>query len=222
MAIGDGFLYRRLGKPRNHPDCRLRSLHVHQGRCNAQRSCAPQLSVSTCSRGCAHVHLNTEVHGTFWGDAADRAAGLVYYKVTPAGISCVRSQSLGFSLDDLLILPYYLTRIEILQFAGSRTSPGDAIMAISGHTTDQVVIATMTAGTVLGVFAVAARLFTRIVIVRKAGWDDAIICAGCVSSLRHWLSGIIADLTKIFSITHTVTTGKRGKRFSKTCTCESV
>jgi hypothetical protein len=55
-------------------------------------------------------------------------------------------------------------------------------MAISGHTTDQAVIATMTAGTVLGVFAVAARLFTRIVIVRKAGWDDAIICAGCVSS----------------------------------------
>lgn len=55
-------------------------------------------------------------------------------------------------------------------------------MAISGHTTDQAVIATMTAGTVLGVLAVAARLFTRIVIVRKAGWDDAIICAGCVSS----------------------------------------
>lgn len=54
-------------------------------------------------------------------------------------------------------------------------------MAISGHATDQAVIATMTVGTVLGVFAVAARLFTRIVIVRKAGWDDAIICAGCVS-----------------------------------------
>jgi len=54
-------------------------------------------------------------------------------------------------------------------------------MAISGHTTQSAVIATMTVGTVLGVFAVAARLFTRIVIVRKAGWDDLIICAGCVS-----------------------------------------
>jgi hypothetical protein len=89
MAIGDEFLYRRLGKPRNHPDCRLRSLHIHQGRCNAQRSCAPHFSVSTCSRGRAHVHLNTEVHGTFWGDAAHRAAALVYYKVTRTGISCV-------------------------------------------------------------------------------------------------------------------------------------
>jgi hypothetical protein len=56
-------------------------------------------------------------------------------------------------------------------------------MAISGHTTESAVIATMTVGTVLGVFAVAARLFTRIVIVRKAGWDDLIICAGCVSLL---------------------------------------
>ena len=85
-------------------------------------------------------------------------------------------------------------------------------MAISGHTTDQVVIATMTTGTVLGVFAVAARLFTRIVIVRKAGWDDAIICAGCVSSLGHTdTPSISANLAKIFSITHTVTTGKRGK-----------
>lgn len=55
-------------------------------------------------------------------------------------------------------------------------------MAISGHASDSAVIATMTVGTVLGVFAVAARLFTRIVIVRKAGWDDAIICAGCVSN----------------------------------------
>jgi len=89
MAIGDESLYRRLGKPCNNPDCRLRSLHVHQGRCNAQRSCAPHFSVSTCLRGRAHVHLNTEVHGTFWGDAAYRAAGLVYYKVTRPGISCV-------------------------------------------------------------------------------------------------------------------------------------
>jgi hypothetical protein len=63
----------------------------------------------------------------------------------------------------------------------STTHSDDAVMLVSGHTTDQAVIATMTVGTVLGVFAVAARLFTRIVIVRKAGWDDAIICAGCVS-----------------------------------------
>lgn len=67
-----------------------------------------------CSRGCTHVHLNTEVHGTSWGDAADRAAGLVYYKVTRAVISCEGSQSLGFSLDDLLILPHYLSSIEIV------------------------------------------------------------------------------------------------------------
>ncbi|KAM0714444.1 hypothetical protein Q7P37_010231 [Cladosporium fusiforme] len=65
-------------------------------------------------------------------------------------------------------------------------------MALSGHATDQAVITTMTVGTVLGVFAVAARLFTRIVIVRKAGWDDAIICVGC-----------------IFAIVHTVTTCRR-------------
>ena len=96
MAIGDRFLYHRLGKTRNDPGCRLRSLHVHQGRCNAQRSCAPHFSVSTCSRGRTHVHLNTEVYGSFWDDAADRAAGMVYYKVTRAGILCVPSQSLGF------------------------------------------------------------------------------------------------------------------------------
>ena len=64
-------------------------------------------------------------------------------------------------------------------------------MAISGHATDQAVIATMTVGTVLGVFAVAARLFTRIVIVRKAGWDDAIICAGCVSLLNLGIDGAL-------------------------------
>jgi hypothetical protein len=134
-----------------------------------------------------HVHLNTEVHGTTWGDAADRAAGPVYYKVTSAGIPCVRSQSLGQSLEDLLILPSYLSFIEIVfSLRASAPHSGNAIMAISGHTTDQAVIATMTVGTILGVLAVAARLFTRIVIVRKAGWDDAIICAGCVSLLRHW------------------------------------
>lgn len=149
-------------------------------------------SVSTCSRGCAHVDLNTEVHGTNWGDAADRAADLVYYKSTSGGILCVRSQSPGFSLDDLLIPPSFLKcyRDRVYSPRPLPIHAGDAVMAISGHTTDQAVIATMTVGTVLGVLAVAARLFTRIVIVRKAGWDDAIICAGCVSLLGHCLTWI--------------------------------
>jgi len=81
------------------------------------------------------------------------------------------------------VLPQY-NRDCVYSSRAPAPHPGDAIMAISGHTTDQAVIATMTVGTVLGVFAVAARLFTRIVIVRKAGWDDAIICAGCVSSFE--------------------------------------
>lgn len=106
----------------------------------------------------------------------------VYYKVTSAGISCVRSQSPGFSVDDLSNFPSFFTSFEIvLVVRGPLSHQGDANMAISGHTTDSAVIATMTVGTVLGCLAVAARLFTRIVIVRKAGWDDAIICAGCVS-----------------------------------------
>lgn len=37
MAIGDEILYRRLGKPCNDTEDRFWSLHVHQGRCNAQR-----------------------------------------------------------------------------------------------------------------------------------------------------------------------------------------
>jgi hypothetical protein len=123
------------------------------------------------------------MHTAVWGDAADRAAEAVYYKATRAGNSCVRSESPGFSHDDLLILPSYLQFHRDRSTVRMPSTPhsGDAVMLVSGHTTDQAVIATMTVGTVLGVFAVAARLFTRIVIVRKAGWDDAIICAGCVS-----------------------------------------
>jgi hypothetical protein len=92
-------------------------------------------------------------------------------------------------------------------------------MVISGHTTHQAVIATMTVGTVLGVFVVAVRLFTRIVIVRKARWDDAIICAGCVSFstpvcsvqlltlLRFSVSHILSPLEKDVSARRSVRTG---------------
>jgi hypothetical protein len=111
--------YRRFGMPHNIPDERFWSLHVHQGRCNAQRPCAPQSSVSTCSRGCPHVHLNTQVHGTPWGDAADRAAEAVYYKATSAGNSCVGSKSPGFPTTIYLSSGPTFSSIEIvLQSAG--------------------------------------------------------------------------------------------------------
>jgi hypothetical protein len=86
---------------------------------------------------------------------------------------------LSYSLGDPRFYKSDIIPIEIVATSrGPLSQQGDAI---SGHTTESAVIATMAVGTVLGVFAVAARLFTRIVIVRKAGWDDLIICAGCVS-----------------------------------------
>lgn len=54
-------------------------------------------------------------------------------------------------------------------------------MAISGHVSDQAVLATLVIGTLLSCCAVAARLFTRFLIVRNAGVDDVLICAAAVS-----------------------------------------
>lgn len=79
----------------------------------------------------------------------------------------------------------------------------------------------MTVGTVLGVFAVAARLFTRIVIVRKAGWDDAIICAGCVSVAMLVCLSLSLTLPR-FSAYHTLSLLARGVSAPQTTHIEIV
>jgi len=54
-------------------------------------------------------------------------------------------------------------------------------MVISGHLSDQAVLATLIVGTLLSCCSVAGRLFTRFLVVRNAGVDDVLICAAAVS-----------------------------------------
>jgi hypothetical protein len=195
--------------PHNDADNQSWSLHVHQGRCNAQRLCAPHLSVSTCSRGCPYVHLNTAVHGTVWGDAADRAAEAVYYKETSAGNPCVRSESLGFSHDDLLIFPSYLQfhrdRYGFYHTLRRRSHAGfRSHYRSSGHRDHDGWDCTR------GLRCSCEAVYTHCHCAESWLGRCDHLCW-----LREFIDtgtlGSIADLTKILSISHTIITGKRRK-----------
>lgn len=60
MAIGDEILYRRLCKPITIPTTGSGPYTYIRPVVTRNGSFAPQPSVSTCSRGSAHVHLNRE------------------------------------------------------------------------------------------------------------------------------------------------------------------
>lgn len=60
-------------------------------------------------------------------------------------------------------------------------------MEFSGHASQRSIYDTTIVFTVLACLVVALRLYTRLFIVRRSGWDDAFICIACVSILTAYM-----------------------------------
>ncbi|KAI7305327.1 hypothetical protein KC315_g14736, partial [Hortaea werneckii] len=61
-------------------------------------------------------------------------------------------------------------------------------MEFSGHASQRSIYDTTIVFTVLACLVVALRLYTRLFIVRRSGWDDAFICIACILSVAMGVS----------------------------------
>lgn len=69
-------------------------------------------------------------------------------------------------------------------FLEYRQNPTTYSDMFTGHASHIAVIVTITSGCTLGSLSVIVRLFTRTIFLRKPGWDDVFILAGCVRRAR--------------------------------------